>query len=294
MLVTLRSQGDLLNHYRALMRDPSGASARWTDAEYYHAINRALSSWANRVRVPWLYTLTDGWSSSTYAYSLPSYMDAYVRPQVVAPASAWRDLAPEGSVLTWDDLTGWTLEPDGSGALVLRWQTAPIGDQGRIIWYMPVSTVPTEAATLTEALTDTATSATVQIPLGFTPAKAGWIKIGDEWIQYAGVAHASQSVTLQNLVRAQYGTTADAYDAESSVYWGVAADRDDLWSVLDDQVMEHLHAMFMTDASNTETDTHAVMMKYHGDRVQAFWRGYLPSWRPRMLLTREAIGPRMY
>lgn len=296
MLVTLQSQNDLLIRYRALMRDPSdGTSAtRWKDSEYYYAINRALTSWANRVRVPWLHTLDDGWSNSIYAYTLPDYMDSYIRPQVQSPASAWRGLASDGSVFTWDDLNGWTLEPDGSGGLVLRWQTPPINAPGRIIWYMPVSTVPVDLALLAGAITDEEDSATVHVPTGFMPGRVGWVNINGEWIRYSDIERGTDSITLFNLIRGDYGTAPGTHDAGLPVYWGVAVDREDLWGVLDDQVMEHLHAMFMTNASNTETDTHAVMMKYHGDRVQGFWRNYLPSWRPRILLTREAMGARVY
>lgn len=300
MRVALRSQSDLLSHYRTLLRDPLASGGRWSDTEIYLAINRALQTWANRVRVPWLYTLPSGWNSATYAYALPAYMDTYIRPQVLAPAGAWRELAPEGSTDTWADLKGWTLEPDGTGGLVLRWQTPPLTDEGRIVWYAPVSLLPIEAisaaatAVVTITAGPTATSIVVTVPDGFEPAPAGWLAIGGERMAYGGVTRDGNDLTLGLIARGIDGTTAGEQAESTTVEWCVGVDRGDLWGVLDDQVMENLHGYFMTDGSNSERDHHAVMMKYHGDRVSLFWRTYVPSFWPRMLWTREMLGPRTY
>lgn len=300
MRLSLRSQGDLLSHYRTLLRDPAAAGGRWSDTEIYLAISRALQTWANRVRVPWLYELPDGWSSATYAYTLPAYMDSYVRPQVLAPAGAWRELAPEGSTETWDDLKGWTLEPDGLGGIVLRWQTPPVTDGGSIIWYAPVSPIPTEilsgasTAVVTSTLTSGGAALVVTVPAGFEPAAAGWLEIGGERMAYGGVARDGNDLTLGLVRRGIDGTTAGEHVEGTDVEWCVGVDRGDLWNVLDDQVMEFMNGYFMTDASNSEKDHHAVMIKYHSDRVAQFWRGYVPSFWPRMLWTREMLGPRTY
>lgn len=280
MIPSLRSQVALLNHLRATMRD--SATTRWTDTEFYTSINRALTTWSNRVRVPLLFspvTLDDSMS-----YALPVYMDQYIRPQTSDA---------DGEI--WNEIQDWTIEPDGQGNPVL-YRRAPVTVQNaRIIWYMPVFPIPTQVVTLTSTIGTEDTSLTVTTADAYPVGAAGWIKIKNEWMQYAGTERTSAaSLTLNGLTRGVSGTSAAMHPADVSVEWGIAVDRDDLWEALADQVMEYLHAYYMTDGSNSERDHHAVMMRYHGDKVAAFWRRYLGGWRPRLFAAKETIGLRTY
>lgn len=277
----LRSQDDLLADLRALMRDPAGQ--RWSDEEIYRAINRALLSWHGRVAVNHYYTLPGGYSSATYAYSLPGY----IRPPVVAEVKRWIPYTEYTldvqTTFTWQELPSFT-EPDGAGGLILRLVQPPRNLDGRVRWRLPNGPVPLALAELGESCALTADSLTLTGDVDI--ADAGYVKCENEWMAYAGVTRGSATV-LQNLLRGLYGTTAAAHNDGEKVAWGVAVDSLGLFQQLYDQTAAHLHELYLTDGNEKERMNHEKMMGFHQQRADEFWRRYLPAVRQGSLQTNQ-------
>lgn len=279
----LRAQNQLLADIEALLRD--SANARWTDAEIYRALNRAVQEWSSRVSIPLVYVLTDGWDSSTYEYTLPAYIRQPIQPQVRF------DTQPDyGGGNTWADLRSFTVEPSTTGDLVLRIRIFPydptLTSEGRIIWYASNSHFPLTVPTLSSGIDTDDTSCVLDAALDI--ADTGWVKIEAEWICYAGVTRGATTTTLLNLQRAQEDTTAASHNSSTSVYFGVCSPNMALWQLLTNQTMAFLHEMFLTNAAPTERDMHERMMMYYDGKVAQGWRRFTPR-AAKMVTTLEHL-----
>lgn len=278
----LRTQTELLADIQA---DGYIVALGWSATEVYRAMNRALGKWAERVRVAHLYTITGGWVSGTYNYSLPAYIRAPYTPQLLRSRPFDEDLTAT-SVTTWQDLPGWTEEPDSSGGLVLRVTMRPYTIEGRVIWYAPNSRIPTAIPTTNAEMTSTATSLTMGSAVDCDDT--GWVKIGDEWLFYAGRSVAGSVTTLSNLVHAQAGTTAATHATSSTVTWGIAADDMGLYEQLAAQTKAYLHQQMLVNASVHETARHERLMQWFQGQADEFWKRYRPQTPPlRMVLDRR-------
>lgn len=284
----LRAQNTILDELEARLRDTS--NARWTDAELYRAINDALLRWSGRVSIPYLYTLSGGWVSGTYEYSVPDYLGTRIQPQrrVLSP---YIDTTTNTTQYVWADVRGWDLDPDGSGGQNLRTQwnegTPGTTSDARILWWgengpVPV-TIPTVQTEIDSDDTSLVLSAVVDV------GQSGYVKVDAEWIQWSGYSDDGSNTTLTNLVRAVNGTTAATHTASTSVYVGVAMPELRLLEQLYHQAMANAYAYGLTDINETERDRYERNMGYYQQLAEEFWMRWTPT-PPRMRLTRRAVG----
>lgn len=270
-MLYLHTLGELVTTLRTVMRDE--LNERWSTHEMQEALLSALGEWAGRVSCEAVYTLTDGWTSDTLRYTLPPYMDATrIEPQFQGPVDEWLTISwQESSDRRWLTFPNWRVV---DGVLELgQWMIAP----GRIVfWVTPQCTEET-------ALVDGAHSATVTtITLASVPDDAplaGWVKIGNEWMSYAGIDLTT--LQLQNVGRGERGAAATISD-QATVEWGICAPTPQLWQQLTDAARARLHEMYLTDASPRETTTHERMVQFYRMRADQFWRGWAPKRQPRM------------
>jgi hypothetical protein len=98
---------------------------------------------------------------------------------------------------TWQDIPGWRIEPNTSNQRVLKFNVSPYSTEGRLIWWGSNMPLPVSVPTLNDdyTITDTEIGLT-----GVVDCHAyGWVRVGAEWMQYAGVERGTVSVVL-NLV----------------------------------------------------------------------------------------------
>jgi len=284
----LKTQTELLQDMRRRMRDPDGA--RWPDYEVYTGINDALLTWHNRVTIPHLYTISGGWVAGTIEYTLPGYIHGHIDPQQRRYSSPWPNVSGIGiEATTWVDVQAFTLEPDGSGGQKLRLEFAPSTDDGRIIWWSHNGPVPLTAPALNAQIDSDDTSLVLSTAVTDID-QAGYIKIDSEWLHYSGVSYGASTTTLSNLLRGVNSTTATTHTSSTSVSWGVGCHRSDLFGQLYNATRSFLHALFLTDAADSERTHHERQAMYYADMARGFWRIYVPNRKPKMRLGREAIG----
>lgn len=285
--IILKNQSELLEQMRRRMRDPNGD--RWTDAEIYAAYSDNLMQWYSRVAVPQVYTITGGWVTGQSDYALPSYITGDIQPQQKRHTDSYLyQFQVPSDQDQWVDVINFSVWPNTSGGLTLHWGRAPDAGDGRIIWWGRNGRLPLAVPTLSANITSSDTSATITTTEDV--AESGYIKLNAEWIGYAGVTRASSTVTLSNLTRAMYGTTAAAHTAADDVEWGVAAHREDLFTQLYDATRADLHALYITAAAESERAHHERMAMYYGEKSMNFWRGYIPNKPTKLKLSRGASG----
>lgn len=261
----LRTYAEMVTAIQNLARDTT--PVRWTAAETRRALSRAVEGWNGRVSVEAVYTLPGGWSTNQYEYELPDYVRYAIRPQAKHAGDA-------DDVVTWSNVNRFTVHANANGGRTLHVDSPPDGD-GRILYRTRNSPAPTTDPALSVSLASADTSATVGTVID--AAETGWAKIDGEWIQYAGVTRGTSSTTLDNLVRAGFGTAAATHSIAATVFWGIAAPSQELFTQLYDQTLSYLHEMFITNGSPTEQETHERMMLFYEERTKAFWRRWTPS-----------------
>jgi hypothetical protein len=133
---------------------------------------------------------------------------------------------------------------------------------------------------LSGAIAADATSLIVNASLGDIE-RVGWVRIGSEWIQYAGMSVGSATTTLENLTRGQFDTTAAAHDDAAAVVWGVAAPNQMLFLQCSDQACAFVHEYYLTDGSAQERSQHERMVGYYQNRADQHWRKHTPTRSPR-------------
>lgn len=289
MDIYVRSQDNLLSLIKDQVDDAT--NTRWTDARMYAAINRAIDTWHGRVLVPYVYTLSDGWTAGTFEYTLPDYMSIKgIQPQI----RRYRDevayyLAESGDGDTWANIDAFTVERNTSGGYTLRLDNSEYSVDGRILWWGNNGHVNTSPAVLGANIDSDDTSLTTSAkPLNI--GRTGYVKIDDEWIGYQDISEGSASWTLSNLSRGLFDTTAASHTTSDTVYWGVAVDDVRLFQQLMDQVRAFMMEYHMMNSSSRETTHYEKQMVYYQDRADSFWKSYVPSRKPRMRLTRMAYG----
>jgi len=273
-----RAQTEILADVQAERRD-TGAD-RWTAAEIYRALNRALDDWQGRVSMPMVYTITGGYTTTTDTYALPAYIHGHVQPQV-------RFTAPydDNTEATWGDLRTFSVEPDGTGGTALRVRVSGNGltttTEGRVLWYAQNSRVPLTAPALSAGITAADTSLTVNAAVDV--GDCGYVKIDAEWLSYSGVTRGPSTVVLLNLERGLNSSTAAIHNIAATVNWAIFAPNMRLFSVLNDAIFMHLHGMFLTDGSSRTTEHHERQMLYYEQRVRDAWRRHVPARSPSLV-----------
>lgn len=270
----LRGQDKLLAEIKVLVRDPD--TDRWSDAEYYAALNQALMTWGDKVKFPRVYTISGGWQADTYEYALANYMRPPYYPELKRRVP-YTEFEVESSTERWQDVPGWEVVSDGSGGQVLRLYAPPRSVEGQVTYYAPNSRVPTTIPTTSSSTSSTATSLTLGSAIDIDDV--GYILCEAEWISYAGVTRAAATTTLNNLVHGLNGTTAATHNSGSNVYWGVAADDLRLYKLLMDQWRSYLHAYYLQDGGTHETSRHEKAMGFYEQLATNFWAEYHPHRR---------------
>lgn len=286
----LRTQTELLADIEALQRDPT--NLRWSDAEIYRAINQAMMTWFDKVKLPRAYTITDGFVASTYGYDLPSYMRPPIFPQLSRriPFDEYR--LSESTTSTWQDVPGWETEPNSSGGLTLKLLGAPRTMDARVLWYAPNSRVPLTIPTTSGSTAANATS--LLIGSAVDVDDTGYVKVDAEYMSYSGVTRAASTTTLLNLVRALNGSAAAIHNTASNVTWCVAVDTMRLYELLYDQVRSILNALPLTDGGTHEVSRYEKMMGYYKQLADQYWPIYKPVRKTHNLtLSRRALSLRL-
>lgn len=290
--VYCRTQSELNTFILAAANDAS--AARWTAAQVYSGINNALQEWDRKVIVPYLYTISGGFLSTTFEYTLPDYIDGRVtvqgqRIELLNPGNASSDTV-------WQDFPAWRIYPNSTGGRTLRLDYRPSDVDARIIWHGRNGPIPISATlpVTNGALSSSSTSLTLTTKPVI--ARSGYIKVTystteAEWMQYAGYTEAATTITLTNLVRGLFGTTAASKTSGATVEWGTAVHRLDLYQQLKNQVLTYLHLQYLTKASPVELSHHEKQASYYADMVERFWRRYAPPIQGRLRLRRGAVGP---
>lgn len=288
-MIYIMPQSDIIEELS--VRASVSGDSPWNTKQMYAGINGALRTW-NRVRIPYIYTISGGWSGNSYTVALPSYMDHnYVRPQILSTVTHPYVEFGDNALTTWIDLPGWLTEPDGSGGWTLRLTGLPYAEQGRIMFWMNPLPVPPmadgEFPTITGDITSASTSVTISTPHRQIP-QVGYILIEGEWLQYAGIeGNAGESTwTLSNLTHAVLNTTnvSQSHSSGAEVEWGVPADDVSLYEILLTKAESILHRMFLTSGAPNEKEDHKWAMRYLDAEVAEAWKGYSPSWQPKLLL----------
>jgi len=119
---------------------------------------------------------------------------------------------------------------------------------------------------------------------GMFVGDTGFIRIEDEYIQYAGVEYSGSDITLSNLVRSVVdGGDGDSHDGGTQVTWCIAATNPSLYTQLLNQARAHLHSYFLTAAPAQETEHHQWQMQWYQQQADGFWKGWVPARQPRIL-----------
>jgi hypothetical protein len=272
----LRSQSELNTELSALLVD---AGSIWTDAQRYRAINQALSTWQGRVMVPYLYTLTNGWTEDEHDFTLPDYIDGPIDPQILRNLDWPFDVTLTEERSTWVDMEGYSLEISATGGQTLRLHWPAYASDGRIKWWGHNGPVPTTLPVTSAEISSSATSVTLTTKPMI--GKSGYIKIDAEWMQYAGVTEAATTLTLSNLVRGVQGTTAATHIIGSTVTWGVAMDRAGLLQQLYDQARAHLWDIKLANPGSAQAEHISALFRTYRESALMFWRSYVPGRNPK-------------
>lgn len=282
-MLYIRSQTALLAALETVLRDTG--NARWSDAEIYFAINESLLDWHGRVFVPALYTITDGFSPASYTYALPAYLHPPFNVQVSTPTNYINDT----SALTFRDVLSYTIEPEaGADGWVLRYGIVPPTAGGRIVYNLRNGPIPTTGQTLSGTIAADATS--LVLAAAVDVGDNGYVLIEQEWIRYAGMTKGATTTTLSNLVRGAEGSTAASHNASTAVAWGIAAPRQDLFSVLMDSARAVLHEMYLTNAAPGEQQKHQQMVTFYRQKAAEYWQGYYEQHHTGRVVLAAVVG----
>lgn len=279
----LRTQSDILSLANNLTLNT--AHNRWTDVQVYAAMNMALAYWYKRVQVPFFYTVPGGFINTSLEYTLPDYMEGPMDVQSLRYQDYPYLVTTLDGLPMWFDIDNYSIEANATGGRTLRLGSYYYSSEARILWYGYNGPVPTTIPTLNAGIdADDTTLTLASIP---TVGRSGYIKIGSEWMQYAGTAEGAITLTLSNLVRGVNGTTAASHLTAASVEWGVSMDRGDLLNALLDSTRRYMMELKLMEDSTIANDVYKNQLNYYEGRDKVFWRAYAPSRAPKFRL-----GPR--
>lgn len=279
----LYTQSAILTEVNDSLRN---TASRWSDAEVYASINRALVDWSTRVKVPFVYTLSDGFDATTLEYDLPDYIDGQITPQALRyqeyPYLTVPELIPD-----WYDLMSYSVQPTETGGQKLRLNNFMYSQSGRIVWWAVNGSVPVTLPVLSAGIDsdDTSLVLTTRPMVG----RNGFVCVDTEWMQYSGVTVGSTTLTLNNLVRGIYDTTAASHLSAASVTWGIAMDTPRLYNQLLDSARGYLMEYFLFDGATMANEQYQSNWTVFRSQADKFWRTYTPSRVPRMM-----VGGRMF
>lgn len=278
----LRRQSWFLAELRARLRDES--SNKWDDDELYRALNNGLMHWQGRVSFPFIYTISGGWQSNVYEYTLPAYMTT------VMDVQEKRD-----NDLDWQSVVGWRVYPDASGTMTLVVDD-PQDGSARIIYQAYNGPVPTTVLTLdtqfvggtdTTMVVDNASYSPIP-PSGFI----GWATKAEVY-PYQGVTVAAADVTLNNIPTTPWLASATTVAATTVMDWYVAAANPSAFEQLLLQSLGEAHELFLTHSPSQEIEHHQWQARWFKQQATEFWKSWKPR-SPRLKVPSPALGNRRY
>ena len=277
----LRSRSEILSELQIRVNDT--ADSRWSEKEKMTALNAAIRRWTDRLLIPFVYEPSTGLSSNSWTFDIPDYIDPrYMRPQIEQLGDENDYPYLYGKVDTWVNLLDYTVEPDGSGGFRLRTGGIRYDSDFRIVFWASPGPLPLdESSTSPVVLLDSTTSMTITTSENNMP-RSGFVKIGNEWIQYAGLADGGTTITLSNLIRGIDGTTTATHAPDTTVDWGIAMDRADLIEQLINQATAIMHMQYLSQASPQEREAHTFITRYAQQAADEYWRSYHSAYEPIM------------
>jgi hypothetical protein len=284
----LRTQTELLTEMKVKAR--LGSTGRWTDAEYYSALNDILYTWADHVKLPRVYTITDGFQASEFGYDLP----VYIRPPIIAQLSRrkpYYEYQIESTTSTWQEAPGYAVEPNDSGGLTLRLFSPPRSVEARVLYFAPNSRVPLTLPVTSGSTSSTATSVLLSTVVDCD--EVGTIKINSELMHYSGKDVTTSTTTLNNLVRALSGTVAATHDTGSTVTWCIGMDTMSLQSLLFNQWRSAMAQYYIMDGGTHEISRYEKALGYYDQQAANYFATYKPQRpKPGLGLNQKAFGLR--
>jgi hypothetical protein len=249
-------------------------ASAWSDARYRRAINRAIRELSNKVLVPTIYDLSSAWSQTEYAYAIPAWLDtSTIEPE-------WRN---QTAPYTWKAVPGYTIERQADGQTYIRFQTAPFQASGRLRYWHPNTPAPLTDPLLNATITAVQTTLVTKTKL--TDAEPnGFIKIGDEFIQYSGITQAASNTTLNNLIRGIAGTVAAPHTADDQMYWALMVDEPIIYTAITYLTLTYMHEMYLNESAARNQRHHQEMIAYYRAAADTILRQYVPSVSPRFTL----------
>jgi hypothetical protein len=292
--IHLRTQAEIRTNVKNRLRDST--SERWKTTpvdEVYMAMNEAIVNWGPRVRTPFVYTITNGLIPGTWDYSIPSYV---VQPMDLQQRY-WPGMQDWGINVSsvsemWIDVPAWELSPDGDGTQTLHLGAYPYAEDARIVYWPMQSQVPVATSTTILSSSISSSSATtLTLDVAVDVADNGYVKIDYEWMKYSGVTRESdETMTLTNLVRGFYNTTATTHSSNAVVYWGIAVHDPALYQQLLYQTLATLHSLFVTAPSPTDTEHYMNQARMYMQLANEQWRNITPMRQPKQRLSRGALA----
>lgn len=252
----LITRGEFEDRVRIALRDLDGQ--RWSDVEMHGAVNDALAGWVGRVSVQVVAPMQ--WQADVYEYALPDYVRDVTQAH-------WQDDAG-----IWHDLNVFHIHEGALGG-----QSVELGEwvgtrPGRLFYWIANGPYPIQDATLTTTLASNGTSAL----LSATAApEHGYLHVGNEWVQWAGVERGA-TVTLLNLRRGVFNSTAASHASGSAVDWGIAMPEPSLVEQLMDQVAANLHLMYLQMGAAADQAVHERAASWYQQRADLYWRRHAP------------------
>lgn len=283
-MIYLRTQTALKNEISRMNRNTS--ESKWTDREVAIAMNQCLQMWADKVKLPFIYTIPSGWSSSTNTVDLPSYIDAaWIRPQILVTNTGVSE--NDTSLSTYVPMKGYEIEPNASGGWTLRIRQHAYSALGRVVYWMAPGRIPESSVVVDTDSSTSITLTTDEADMG----RCGYVKINNEWIQYSGLDTDGSTVTLSNLVRGINGTTEATHATSDVVEWGIPVDKMGLYNQMVNQCAAILHTMSIMSDSTADRENHQFILRYSQQLADEFWRGYVSGYEPTITLdTREQMS----
>jgi hypothetical protein len=281
----LRTQTELLTE--AKVKTKLASTNRWSDVEYYTALNEILMSWADKVQLPRVYTITAGFLASEFEYDLPSYIRPPIYPELLRRLP-YREYMVESSTSRWQEVTGFDVSPNSTGGLTLRIYAPPRTGEAQIVWYAPNSRVPTNLPVTSGSTAADAT--TVLISTAIDIDDTGYVKIDAEYMSYSGVTRGASTTTLLNVVRDLHGSAAAVHNTGATVTWCVAFDDVRLMQQLFNQWRSYMPAYMLQDGGVHETERYEKQMSFYEQQAANFWATYKPHRRTSgMSLSSKAL-----
>lgn len=246
---------------------------QWPLRNKKEAVKSALRSWDNKVLIPHVHDL-DALSSSNGVMSIPSWVDTRYLDVLFYRNDQWMPS------LYWDDVS----DDDGPSIQV---HSLPAGTRIRLNYWLPQCVIPVIKPIV---VSDNDSEFTINTQDAIPPY--GYIYCESEWMGYSGIDDVGQEYVLKNVRRGLNSTRKATHLSGTDVQWGIAADRADLYNVLQDESIAWLSKQLLFSHRAVNVEDHRWNMRYNDQAREEFWQKYTPSRAPRVKLSRPIVrGP---